>query len=85
MRSVLIGLLVLACWLSLDIRTIAQENTAELRGRVVDSQEAGIPVFDGIGCPHHPSAALAARLDPSFAPEQRRRLVIQALLVDATA
>jgi Carboxypeptidase regulatory-like domain/TonB-dependent Receptor Plug Domain len=43
MRSALIGLLVLACWLSLDIRTIAQENTAELRGRVVDSQEAGIP------------------------------------------
>ena len=35
MRSALIGLLVLACWLSLDIRTIAQENTAELRGRVV--------------------------------------------------
>jgi len=43
MRSALIGLLVLACWLSLDTRTIAQENTAELRGRVVDSQQAGIP------------------------------------------
>ncbi len=43
MRSALIGLLVLVCWLSLDTRTIAQENTAELRGRVVDSQQAGIP------------------------------------------
>jgi Carboxypeptidase regulatory-like domain/TonB-dependent Receptor Plug Domain len=43
MRSALIGLIVLVGWVSLDIRTIAQENTAELRGRVVDSQEAGIP------------------------------------------
>ena len=43
MRTPLIGLLVLACSLSLDTRTIAQENTAELRGRVVDSQDAGIP------------------------------------------
>ena len=43
MRSALIGLLVLACSFSLDTRTIAQENTAGLRGRVVDSQDAGIP------------------------------------------
>src|SRR5688572_17951542 len=43
MRSPLIGLLVLACCFSLDTRTIAQENTAELRGRVVDTQDAGIP------------------------------------------
>ena len=43
MRSALIGLLVLVCWVSLGIRTIAQENTAELRGRVVDAQDAGIP------------------------------------------
>ncbi|HEY9464338.1 MAG TPA: TonB-dependent receptor [Vicinamibacterales bacterium] len=43
MRAPLIGLLVLACWLNLETRTIAQENTAELRGRVVDSQDAGIP------------------------------------------
>jgi len=75
-------------------------ETARLLGRLYDavecqglpervvsliSKEAGIPVFDGIACPHHPSAVLAARLDPSLAPEQRRRLVIQALLVDATA
>ena len=43
MRSRLVGLLVLACCVSLDTRIIAQENTAELRGRVVDSQDAGIP------------------------------------------
>jgi hypothetical protein len=43
MRAPLIGLLVLACWISVETRTSAQENTAELRGRVVDSQDAGIP------------------------------------------
>jgi hypothetical protein len=43
MRSRLIGLLVLTCSVCLTTRTIAQENTAELRGRVVDSQDAGIP------------------------------------------
>ena len=43
MRSRLVGLLVLACSFCLDTRTLAQENTAELRGRVVDTQDAGIP------------------------------------------
>jgi hypothetical protein len=43
MRSRFIGLLVLTCCVCLTTRTIAQENTAELRGRVVDSQQAGIP------------------------------------------
>ena len=43
MRSRLVGLLVLACSFCLDTRTFAQENTAELRGRVVDTQDAGIP------------------------------------------
>jgi hypothetical protein len=43
MRSRLIGLIVLATWFSLDTRTLAQENTAELRGRVVDTQDAAIP------------------------------------------
>jgi hypothetical protein len=43
MRAPLIGLLVLSCCFSLDTRTFAQENTAEVRGRVVDSQDAGIP------------------------------------------
>ena len=43
MRSRLVGLLILACCFSFDTRTFAQENTAELRGRVVDTQDAGIP------------------------------------------
>jgi len=43
MRSRFIGLLVLTCSVCLTTRTIAQENTAELRGRVVDGQDAGIP------------------------------------------
>src|SRR5215204_3000415 len=43
MRSRVIGLLVLVCSLTLGTRVTAQENTAELRGRVVDSQDAGIP------------------------------------------
>ena len=43
MRSGLIGLLVLTCGFGLATRTFAQENTAELRGRVVDTQDAGIP------------------------------------------
>ena len=43
MRPGIIGPLVLACCISLDLPTFAQENTAELRGRVVDTQDAGIP------------------------------------------
>jgi Carboxypeptidase regulatory-like domain/TonB-dependent Receptor Plug Domain len=43
MRSRLVGLFVVACWFSLEPLTFAQENTAELRGRVVDTQDAGIP------------------------------------------
>jgi hypothetical protein len=43
MRPRVIGLLVLVTCLTLDTRATAQENTAELRGRVVDSQDAGVP------------------------------------------
>ncbi len=43
MRLRLVGLLILACCFSFDTTTFAQENTAELRGRVVDTQDAGIP------------------------------------------
>ena len=43
MRLRLVGLLILACCFSFDTRSFAQENTAELRGRVVDTQDAGIP------------------------------------------
>ena len=43
MRRRLVGLFILACCFSLDTWSFAQENTAELRGRVVDTQDAGIP------------------------------------------
>jgi hypothetical protein len=43
MRFRVIGLLVLVCCFTLDTPATAQENTAELRGRVVDSQDAGVP------------------------------------------
>ena len=43
MRLRLIGLLTLACCFCPDTTLFAQENTAELRGRVVDTQDAGIP------------------------------------------
>jgi hypothetical protein len=43
MRSRLVGLLVLAFTFVLAAQTTAQESTAELRGRVVDTQDAGIP------------------------------------------
>ena len=43
MRLRLVGLLILACCFSFDTTIFAQENTAELRGRVVDTQDAGIP------------------------------------------
>ena len=43
MRSRLVWLFVLAGSISLNTPAFAQENTAELRGRVVDTQDAGIP------------------------------------------
>jgi hypothetical protein len=43
MRSRLVGLLILVCSFSLNTGAVAQENTADLRGRVVDTQDAGIP------------------------------------------
>ena len=43
MRSPLLGLLAIACCLSLAPLAIAQESNAELRGRVLDAQDAPIP------------------------------------------
>jgi ornithine carbamoyltransferase len=42
---------------------------------------AGVPVFDGLASPRHPSAALAPLLDPSDSVERRRLLVLQAMLL----
>ena len=43
MRSPLLGLLAIACCLSLAPLAIAQESNAELRGSVLDAQDAPIP------------------------------------------
>jgi hypothetical protein len=43
MRPPLVGLLAIACCLSLGSSAIGQESTAELRGRVIDAQDAPIP------------------------------------------
>jgi ornithine carbamoyltransferase len=46
--------------------------------------EAGVPVYDGIGCAHHPSAALTAELSDQSDQAgiaDRRRHILQALLL----
>jgi len=44
-------------------------------------RDAAIPVYDGIACPGHPTAALAAGLDDRTSPADNRRFVLQALLL----
>jgi ornithine carbamoyltransferase len=46
---------------------------------------SGIPVFDGLACTTHSSAALAAKLGAEATAGENRRLVIQAILAFATA
>ena len=43
MRPRLVGLLVIACCSIVEPRVFGQESTAELRGRVVDAQNAAVP------------------------------------------
>lgn len=43
--------------------------------------EAGVPVYDGIACARHPSAALAAEVDAQAPDADNRRHVLQALLL----
>lgn len=43
---------------------------------------AEVPVYDGIACAAHPTAALAMQLEGPC-PEKKRRLVVQALLLDS--
>jgi ornithine carbamoyltransferase len=72
-------------------------HTARLLGRLYDAvecqglssalvhrigAEAGIPVFEAAASDTHPSATLASRL-PASAPEDARRFVLQALLLQA--
>lgn len=44
-------------------------------------EEAGVPVYDGIGCADHPSTALATMLDGDATDIDNRRYVLQALLL----
>jgi hypothetical protein len=43
MRPPLVGLLAIACCLSVGTLAFSQESTAELRGRVLDAQDAPVP------------------------------------------
>lgn len=74
------------------------QHTARLLGRLYDAIDcvgmapalvgkigagAGVPVFEGIASPHHPTARLAGLLDAALGDDDRRCLVIQAVLLDA--
>ncbi|NRF71006.1 ornithine carbamoyltransferase [Aquincola sp. S2] len=47
------------------------------------AQSAGVPVFDGIGSPHHPLAGLATRLEGGLCAADARRFILQAVLLTA--
>ena len=72
------------------------QHTARLLGRLYDAVdcedmdgelvaqirlEAGVPVFEAIASPLHPSAEWAATLEGPAAPEQKRSAMLQALLL----
>ncbi|HEY0857189.1 MAG TPA: ornithine carbamoyltransferase [Albitalea sp.] len=76
------------------------QHTARVLGRLYDAVEcqgmppalvqqvgddAGVPVYDGISGSDHPTARLADQLDGSSPPEDRRRFVLQALLIGTIA
>ncbi len=73
-------------------------HTARLLGRLYDAvdcvgmapdlvrrigAEAGVPVFEHIASPHHPTAPLAAQLEGDGSDDAKRCLVIQAVLLCA--
>jgi ornithine carbamoyltransferase len=72
------------------------QHTARLLGRLYDAVEwpeapaavraqvqaaAGIPVYDGLGAPDHPTARLAGLLAAEDSASDRRRYVLQAVLL----
>jgi ornithine carbamoyltransferase len=74
----------------------AVQQTARMLARLYDAVEcqgmshdavkevgeaARIPVYDGIASPGHPTASLVDRLDPDRSQAQRRRLLVQAILI----
>ena len=81
-----------------DLQQVA--NTAHALGRLYDAlvcqgmapalvqrliADAGIPVYDGIASPDHPIAKAAARLGRASSAADRRRFLLQALLLKAVA
>lgn len=79
---------------------VVARDTARLMGRLYDAvecqglaatevawlgQHAGVPVFDGLAGPAHPSAALAEGLEGGSADPLNRRCVLQAVLLGALA
>lgn len=75
------------------------QRTARMLGRLYDAVEcqgipsaivrqvraqAGIPVYDGVASKEHPTASLADTLSGAASPADRRRFVLQAVLLNAT-
>ena len=76
------------------------QHTARVLGRLYDAvdcngmapslvrrigAEAGVPVFEGIASPQHPTARLVDMLEDGGSDEEKRCLVIQAVLLNALA
>jgi ornithine carbamoyltransferase len=74
------------------------QRTARLLGRLYDAvechglegelvrrlaAEAGVPVYDGLASPGHATAALAEMLGAESSPADKRRFVVQAVLLVA--
>lgn len=74
------------------------EHTARMLGRLYDAIEcqglpaplvqtmglhAGVPVYNALAGPHHPTSALALALGGTSLPEDNRRFIVQAVLVHA--
>ncbi len=74
------------------------QSTARVLGRLYDAVEcqgmtpalvlqvatdAGVPVYDGLATPRHPTAKLAELLDGDAASADKRRFVLQAVLLSS--
>jgi ornithine carbamoyltransferase len=65
---------------AIECQGLAAELVEQVRG------DAGVPVFDGVGCAGHPSAALARLVDgDDNASPDNRRFLLQALLLSTIA
>jgi len=76
------------------------QHTARLLGRLYDAVEcqgmasslvqrvgddAGVPIYDGVASPQHPTAMLADQLGGDTPAADNRRFVLQAVLINAIA